>query len=70
MFILDTLLITFFYFYNIQRSVRTALYSKHGLSALRWRRFTRGDTDLEICADSTVCEYIPRIHAGSQVVVA
>ena len=28
------------------------------------------DTGLEMCADSTVSEYIPRIHGDSQIVVA
>ena len=49
------------------REISIALGSKCVLCAVRWRRLIRGETDLEICADLTVCEYIPRIHAGSQV---
>ena len=56
--------------YGLYREISIALDSKHGLCAFRWRCLTRGDTDLEMCADSTVGEYIPRIHAGSQFVVA
>ena len=35
-----------------------------GFWALRWRRLIHGDTGLEMCADSTVCEYIPHIYGG------
>ena len=52
------------------REISIALDSTRGLWFLRWRMFTHGVTGLEMCTDSTVCEYIPRIHGISQIVVA
>ena len=36
------------------REISIAFDSKHGLCVVRWQRHTCGDTDLQICADSTV----------------
>ena len=52
------------------REISIALDSKREYWTVRWRRLTRGDTEPEMCADSTVCKYILRIHGGSQIVVA
>ena len=45
--------------------ISIAFGSKRWLCAVGRRRFTRGYTDLDMRPDSSVYEYIPRMH-GSQ----
>ena len=52
------------------REITIAFDSKRGLCAVGRRKLTRGDTDLDMCADSTLYEYIPRILVRSQIVIA
>ena len=47
------------------REISIAFDSKRRLCAMGTRRLTHGDTDLDMFPDSTVYQYIPRIH-GSQ----
>ena len=56
--------------HHLHREISITSDSKSGLWVLRWWKLTHGDTGLEMCADSTVWEYIAHIHSRSQIVVA
>ena len=49
--------------YNIEEQARALGYAV--TKAYTWRHM-----GFEMCADSTVCEYIPHIHGDSHIVVA
>ena len=44
------------------REISIAFNSKRGLCAVGRRMLTRGHTELDMCPDSSVYEYIPRMH--------
>ena len=54
----------------LYREISITLDSKREVWVVLWRRLTHGDTVLEMCADSTLCEYISGIHGDSHIVVA
>ena len=55
---------------SFYKEISIALDSKHGLCAMQSRRLTRGDTDLDRCANSTICKYTPHMHGRSQIVIS
>ena len=54
----------------LYREIGIALHSKRGLWVVQSRKLAHGETGLDMCADSTECDYIMRIRGGSQIVIA